>query len=325
MCTSIFQIACDGTHVLSRTMDWPTLDVRPTFVPRNYEWQSDFDHRVHKNQYAIVGSAFQLPHRIDMSDGVNEWGLTAQKLTFANGSKRAVERRDDKVQLAPYEFAFWLLGNFRSVAEIEAHIDEVELMADTYSDRKYGQSELHFAVADRTGRMVAIEPTIMPMRIVDDPLGILTNVPNFEKQIDRLTDYMEFTPEFLAGQVPLNTAKVTTGNLSGKSIPPGSYSPSSRFIRAAYFKERANQPFNEDDAIISSWHLLDGVAVPRNTDHQQTYSVYRAAAVCESRTYYFEPYNRESIVKLQLTDDMLAWQKPVFYDVADELQVTSVR
>ncbi|GEK29194.1 linear amide C-N hydrolase [Furfurilactobacillus siliginis] len=325
MCTSIFQIAVDGTHVLARTMDWSTMDNRPVFVPRNYSWQSDFDHQEHVNKYALVGSGFQLKNRIDLSEGVNEWGLTAQKLTFANGSQHAEARRNDIVQLAPYEFQFWLLGNFRSVADVEAHIDEVELMADTFSDRKYGQSELHFAVADKTGRMVAIEPTELPMRVVNNPLGVLTNVPNFERQIERLQTYMEFTPDFLAGQVPLNTAKVTTGNLSGKSIPPGSYSPSSRFIRAAYFKERANQPLDEDGAIISSWHLLDGVAVPRNTDHQQTYSVYRAAAACESRTFYFEPYNRESIVKLQLTDDMLAWTQPVFYDVTDALTVTSVK
>ncbi|GAB6092776.1 linear amide C-N hydrolase [Furfurilactobacillus curtus] len=324
MCTSIFQIAVDGTHVLSRTMDWPTLDNTPAFVPRGYQWQSDFDHRQYTNQYAMVGGAFQRPERIDLSDGVNEWGLTAQKLTFANGFKHAEIKRTDRVQLAPYEFAFWLLGNFHSIAEIEAHINEIELMADTFSDHKFGRPELHFAVADRTGRMVAIEPTTIPMRIVDDPLGILTNVPNFERQIDRLNDYMTFTPAFLAEQVPLNTAKVTTGNLSGKSIPPGSYSPSSRFIRAAYFKERANQPLDEAGAIISSWHLLDGVAVPRNTDHQQTYSVYRAAAVCESRAYYFEPYNRETITKLQLTDDMLTWKEPVFYPVENDLTVETL-
>ena len=104
----------------------------------------------------------------------------------------------------------------------------------------------------------------MPMRIIENPLGIVTNVPHFERQIERLKDYVNFTDEFNQGQVPLNTAKVTTGNLSGKSIPSGSYSPGARFIRAAYFKERANQPIDETQAIVSSWHLLDSVSVPRN-------------------------------------------------------------
>ncbi|MGV0168226.1 linear amide C-N hydrolase [Furfurilactobacillus sp. WILCCON 0119] len=324
MCTSIFQIACDGTHVLSRTMDWPVLANQPAFIPRNYQWESDFDGQTHTNRYAMVGSAFQDGHRIDLSDGVNEWGLTAQKLTFANGAELAVSRRDDRVQLAPYEFVFWLLGQFRSVDEVIDHLADVQLMAATYSNRDYGRPELHFAVADRTGKMVAIEPTTIPMRVVADPLGILTNVPNFERELDRLGQYVTFTPDFLAGTVPLNTPKVTTGNLSGKAIPPGSYSPSSRFIRAAYFKERADQPADEAAAIVSSWRLLDGVAVPKNTDHQQTYSVYRAAAVCESRTLYFEPYHRGALVKLQLTTEMLSWTTPVFYPVADELTVMSL-
>ena len=55
-------------------------------------------------------------------------------------------RNQGKVQLAAYEFIFWLLGNFRTVAEIEEHLGEVELMSEKNSDTKYGNPELHFAV-----------------------------------------------------------------------------------------------------------------------------------------------------------------------------------
>ncbi|GAK47640.1 penicillin V acylase related amidase [Secundilactobacillus oryzae JCM 18671] len=321
MCTSILQIAKDGTHFLSRTMDWHRMGSMPLFSPRQYEWKSVYNNHTYYNKYALIGGGGPHDDEIDVSDGINEWGLSVQKLTFTNGSKLSVKRNDDKVQLAPFELPFYLLGNFKSVAEIEAHIDEIELMGDEEADRKYGHPELHFTVLDKTGRIVVIEPTTQPMAIKNNPLGILTNSYNFEKQISQLSDYMEFTPEFKNGTVPLNTPKVTTGNFSGKKVPTGSFTPGSRFIRAAYDKERANIPANEEEAVVSSWHLLNGVSVPRSTDHRSTYSIYRAGTSSESLTYYFEPYDRMSIVKLQLTPEMLTWTKPKFYSVVDDLVV----
>lgn len=321
MCTSIYQVAIDGTHVLSRTMDWPTLESSPVFIPRNFKWHSVYDHHEYSNPYAFIGGGKVTPNRSDVSDGVNEYGLCAQKLTFANGTQYSEQRNDSKIQLASFEFVFWALGHFKSVLDLEQNIEQIELMTETFSDLKYGKPELHFAFTDTTGRTIVLEPTQIPMRIIENPLGIVTNVPHFERQIERLKDYVNFTDEFNQGQVPLNTAKVTTGNLSGKSIPPGSYSPGARFIRAAYFKERANQPIDETQAIVSSWHLLDSVSVPRNTEHQSTYSVYRAATVAESKSYYFQSYHREGIVKLVLRPEMLSWTEPKVYEVKDELAV----
>ena len=238
MCTSIYQVTRDHTHLLARTMDWPVLAVSPLFVPRHFRWMTAFDYRVYENRYAMVGGGSLSASRIDVSDGVNEHGLMAQKLTFDNGAHYQDERRADKVQLAAYEFIFWVLGNFRSVQDLIDHLDEVELMSEKNSDTKYGNPELHFALADRTGRIVVIEPSQTPLKVIDNPLGVVTNSPDFERQLAQMERYVEFTPEFKNGRVPLNTPRVTTGRLSGKTNPPGYYSPSARFVRAAYLKER---------------------------------------------------------------------------------------
>ena len=42
MCTSVSVISEDGTHVMGRTMDWYDLYVKPTYVPRGYQWNSAF-------------------------------------------------------------------------------------------------------------------------------------------------------------------------------------------------------------------------------------------------------------------------------------------
>ena len=325
MCTSIYQVTGDHTHLLARTMDWPVLAVSPLFVPRRFRWATAFDHRVYENRYAMIGGGSLSASRIDVSDGVNEHGLMAQKLTFDNGAHYQDARRADKVQLAAYEFIFWVLGNFRSVQDLVDHLDEVELMSEKNSDTKYGKPELHFALADRTGRVVVVEPSQTPMRVIENPLVVVTNSPDFDRQLTQMERYVDFTADFKAGRVPLNTTRVTTGRLSGKANPPGYYSPSARFIRAAYLKERSDVPADEATGLISEWHLLDSVTVPQNRRHQQTYSVYRAVTVAESRSYYFQSYHRGDITKLQLTDNMLAWTKPKVYHVPDRLTVREVK
>ncbi len=325
MCTSIHLVARDLTHVLARTMDWPRLAVAPVFVPRGYQWRSPFDHRGYTNQYALIGGGTQQATRIDISDGVNEHGLCVQKLTFTNGARLQTERRADRIQLAPFELGFWLLGNCRSVADVQARLGEIELMADTQSETKYGYPELHFALSDPTGAIAVLEPMTTPLRLRANPLGVVTNSPDFDEQLRRLQAYVDFTPEFLAGRVALNTPRVTTGKLSGKQIPPGSYSPGGRFIRAAYMKERVDQPADGDEALLTAWRLLDGVSVPQSSRHQPTYSVYRSAMLPESRRYYFQAYHQAQPVCLRLTDAMLSAPAPRFFPVADQFVVPELR
>lgn len=96
MCTSILQIAKDGSHILARTMDWHVMRSMPLFVPRGYRWQSLFDNQPYVTKYALIGGSGPHDHEIDVSDGVNERGLSIQKLTFANGShlcQRVTPRR----------------------------------------------------------------------------------------------------------------------------------------------------------------------------------------------------------------------------------------
>lgn len=322
MCTSIYSIAYDGTHVLGRTMDWHNLGAAPVFVPRQYQWRSVFDDQPYQNQYAIIGSGGAHDAEIDISDGINEYGLSVQKLTFTNGARFDQIAKTDKTSLAPFELPLYLLGHYQSIADIEAHIDEIQMMSGENAVRPYGHPELHFVAADATGRIVAIETSHQPLKIIENPLGILTNAYNFDRQINQLKDYMTFTADFENGTVPLNTARVTTGNFSGKKIPAGSYTPSSRFIRAAYYKERTDRPQDAEANLVSVWHILNSVSVPQSTAYQQNYSVYRAATCTETLSYYYEPYNRLGIVKLQLTDEMLQWNKPKFYHVTNRVKAT---
>ncbi len=326
MCTSIFQIGQqDGAHVLARTMDWPHLGAKPVFVPRNYAWHSVFDNSVYHTKYAVLGTGGQHDSEIDISDGVNEYGMAVQKLTFTNGSQLVEEPTPGDIHLAPFELSFYLLSQFKSVQEIVDNIEEIQLMADTHSLLKYDHSELHFSAANPTGRIVVVEPVTHPIEVIENPLGIVTNSNHFDRQIEQLSKYVEYTPEFLNHTVPLNTPRVTTGNPSGKLIPPGSYTPGSRFIRAAYLKERIDLPNNEDEAVDNCWHLLDSVNVPKSKAHQPTFSVYRAAVCCDSKNYYFQSYYQKSVYKIEFPKERINDKEVHFYQTDDRISFETLR
>ncbi len=322
MCTSILQVAQDGTHLFSRTMDWHELESGPLFSPRKYHWVEDFDRRVLTNKYAIVGVGRKKENAIDMSDGINECGLSVQKLTFRNGTKLFDQPKPDYEQLAPYEVPFFMLGRYSSVADILAHLDEIRLMSGKNAAIPYGYPELHYAATDPTGRIVIIEPTVQPMNVIENAIGVVTNAFDFPHQVERLQKYLNFKPDLFSKKVPTVQARISTGSFAGKKVPPSSYTPTGRFMRAAYYKEKTDQPINEEQSLISSWHLLNSVTVPKMSKYQQTYSVYRSAAAIESRSYYFEPYNRLGVSRYRLTDDMLEWKHPHFFDINDQLDIT---
>lgn len=317
MCTSVSVISEDGTHVMGRTMDWYDLYVKPMYIPREYQWKSAFDNKKYTNKYAIVGGGFQDNNYIDLSDGVNECGLMAQKLTFSNGAQLVDDKHDDKIQLEAYEFVTYILGNFSSVTEVEEDIEKIELMSNVINNTKHGGSELHFSLSDESGRNIVVEPSQHPMRIIDNPLGVVTNMPKFERQLAKLENYMEFTDEFKENSIKYGKFHVTTGKLGGKKTPPGSYSPSQRFIRASYLKELVDKPKTRDEAASLAFGILDTVSIPKSKAHRPTYTVYRAVTVSEDRTYYYQANGQATVSGIKLDEELMQNTEPIVFNVSN--------
>lgn len=297
MCTSFQMKSSDGSLLFARTMDWHTFSAGPLVLPQNYTWRAVYDGKLITNPYAILGVGRNAPeHHADISDGVNEFGLACQKLTFSNISEYADEAVSGKIQLAAFEFVMWLLGHCRSVAEIREKISDVQLMTDRFSKMKYGRNDLHFSATDPTGQMINIEPRNGSLTIIDNPIGVVTNAPKFEKEIEKLTTYMDLVAE------PEGLNHISTGNFSGKPVFPGGFTPTARFIRAAIFKERAVTPKNEQENVVETWHILNGVTVPKSDGRSDTYTVYRSAVDVKSRRLYFQRYDDLAVTSYRFPD-----------------------
>ncbi|GAB2024085.1 linear amide C-N hydrolase [Lactovum odontotermitis] len=302
MCTSIKMQAADGGLLFARTMDWHA-DFHPAAltVPQNYAWKSVYKGEPIINSYAVLGVGRDLPGlHADISDGVNEHGFSIQKLTFSNKSEYASfvpDKSGGLQQLAPFEFVLWALGNCSSVADLAAKLDGISLMTDEYSNYKFGRNDLHFAACDRTGRMVSIEPLDGKLTVVENPIGVVTNAPRFEREIEKLGTYLDLADLAEEASGP---NKISTGNFSGKPVWPGGFTPTSRFIRAAVLRERAVFPDNEQANVIETWHVLNSVTVPRSDGRSEISTIYRSAVALDSCTLYLQKYDDFGISSYKL-------------------------
>ncbi len=303
MCTSFQMHSRDGGLMFARTMDWRAFEASPMNLPRGYQWQSVYNGQTIENTYAVlgVGARKARPH-VDLSDGVNEFGLAAQKLTFSNHSEYADEAVSGKIQLAGFELVLWILGNCRSVADLREKISNVQLMTDLFSTYKFGRNDLHFSATDPTGMMVNIEPRGGQLVIIDNPVGVVTNAPKFEREVEKLATYMDIKPLTNLSVNPSNPNRISSGNFSGKPVFPGGFTPTSRFMRAAIFKERAIFPAEEQENVIETWHILDGVTVPKSDGRSDTYTIYRSAVAVDSRTLYFQRYDDLGVSTFQFPE-----------------------
>lgn len=288
MCTSIQMKAADGSVLFARTMDWHFSAPHPIELPAGYAWRTVYNGKIVQNQYAILGighvTAGDSGHA-DISDGMNTAGLAAQKLTFSNASEYAVAADNDKIQLAAFEFVMWLLGNCASVAEISEKLENVQLMTDEFSAYKFGRNDLHFAATDLTGRMVRIEPLDGKLQVFENPVSVMTNAPKFDREVAKLTDYLELT-ENTSG---IN--RISTGSFRGKLAMPGGFTPTARFVRATVLKDHAITPADSRENLIETMHILNAVTVPKSETRSDTYTIYRSAVDLQQQKLYYQSYD----------------------------------
>jgi choloylglycine hydrolase len=307
--------AGDGSHLFSRTMDWHHDDARPLFVPRGYTWSSLFDSHRHTGKYAVLGVGFPHTKHVDVSDGVNEAGLSVQKLTFQNATNYATGRGASPIQLAPFEFALWALTNAGSVAELLDLLPAVTLMTSAEADFDYGPSELHFAATDRTGRFVVIEPSRMPMVVIDNPLNVMTNAVDFHREVDRLQEYMHLAGDWT--KLPFNQNRVSTGKFTGVKPAPSTFTPTARFVRTMINKERLDLFADEREGLVAAWHVLNNVTVPAQHERSDTYTVYRSAVGLESRRLYFQTYQDMVVHRIDFPRDFENLREVLVYPDPD--------
>ena len=268
-CTGIGLKAKDGGYVMARTMEWAGGYVPYGYVaiPRGEEIVSYTPGGQNglrfKAKYGVVGIAPQQKEFI--IEGLNETGLSAGLFYFPKYGKYAPYRKEDNGRtLADLQFVSWALSQFASIDQLKEAVKGINVVSVAVGG---DSSTVHWRIGDKTGRQVVLEFIDGNAVFYENPIGVLTNGPEFSWHLTNLNNYVNLYP----GAAPnVKWGNMTLSPISGGSGAlglPGDMTSPSRFVRIAYFKATAPQQDSTYKTVLQCFHILNNFDIPIGVEH----------------------------------------------------------
>jgi choloylglycine hydrolase len=317
-CTGIRLVAKDGGVVAARTLEFG-LDLHSNVlvVPAGTALTGTLPDGgkgiSYTTKYGFLGANAEGMNVI--LDGLNDHGLYVGLFYFPDYASYPDATKDNAAHaMAPYEYANWLLGNFATIDEVKANFNKVALVPVALDAMKQ-VPPVHFVVFDRSGKSAVIEPLDKTLKIFDNPLGVVTNSPNFEWHMTNLRNYVNLTATNVP---PLGLGGITLaqfGQGSGLRGLPGDFTPPARFVRAVAFSQSAIPSDTAEQAVLQAFHILNNFDIPygavRDTQGGQMhaeYTTWTSASDLKNLRWYFRTYGDQSIHSVDLTKTLAAAQ-----------------
>lgn len=216
-------------------------------------------------KYAILGMllpAIPGAKQQSMVDGMNDQGLSVSVPAQNNTKAPPIVTKDPQKILSAADITTWMLGNFKSTAEVRAALQsDVEFWLPNLPLFDNVSMPIHFAVFDKTGDAIVLEFMNGKKSVYDNPVGVLTNGPEFPWHLTNLVNYTQ-------SNVDQNTAqfgklKVATPDAGiAASMLPSSQTAIGRFVKAAYYVNYVKKADTPDKAVLTLGHIMNNFDRP---------------------------------------------------------------
>jgi len=208
------------------------------------------------------GSTFG-PGDLKVIEGLNDAGLTfsVQSYPKAAGPQAPVDASE--AALAAADIGAWVLGQFATVAEVKAALATQAVLLTPVPILGGLPMPFHYSVHDTSGASLVIEFHEGVRTVYDNPVGVMTNAPQFAWHLTNLNNYAF-----------LNNVDHSTGRFNGYDVAqpgsgiakaglPGTDTSVDRFIRAAYYAQFAEKQADPDKAVQMVAHIMNNFDRPR--------------------------------------------------------------
>ena len=320
MCTAATYKTKD--FYFGRTLDYEfSYGDEIVITPRNYPFKF-LENESINNHYAIICMSCVIDYYPLYYDAVNEKGLGMAGLNFV-GNAYYREKIDGKDNVSQFEFIPWILSQCITVKEAKELINNINLLNIPFNDN-LPLAQLHWIISDKL-ESITVEPLKDGIKIYENPVGVLTNNPTFDKQMFNLNNYMG-----LSTKNPENkfAQKLDLENYSrgmGALGLPGDLSSQSRFVRVAFTKMNSISKDSEKESVSQFFHILNSVDQQRGCcevdDGKYEITIYTSCCNTDKGIYYYTTYDNHQITQVDMHKENLDSDKLIKYSLIKEEQI----
>ena len=315
MCTAITLQSMQGDNFLGRTMDFShSIEPGVYVIPRNYEWYSLATTKKYIDNYSFICMGQETDGMLGFFDGVNERGFAAAVLYFAGYAYYDLPT-NDKEQIAALDFLHYILGCCSSVDDLRVLLKNVYIVGIQDPVTKTA-APLHWIATDKSGKCVVIEQTKTGLEVIDNPIGVMANSPDFNWHMTNLRNYMNVSTNQQKEVHWENVSLTPFGQGAGTTNLPGGFTSPERFVRTAFLKTHVQVPKNWSEALMTCFHIMNNVFIPKGivvtdkgADDYTKYIAFMNTNTCE---YYFKTYENNQILRASLWNHNIHSTQPIF-------------
>lgn len=314
MCTGINLKTKD--QYFGRNLDLEyRFNEKVAITPRNYNIKNI------NIKYAMIGMATVEDNYPLYAEAANEKGLAMAGLYFPNNAYYN-ESMKNKINLAPYEFILYILGNYKSVKEVKEIINDINITNIPFNN--FPLADLHWMISDDNDCIV-VEQVKEGLKVYDNKIGVLTNNPQFSYHLTNINNYINLSPKNEENNFSDKISLVNYGQGMRTIGLPGDSSSSSRFIRASFNKLNSVCNDDEESSVTQFFHILDSVAMVRGSviteENNYDITTYSCCINTTKGIYYYKTYNTNQITAIKLNSINMNDNKLSIYELIEKQQI----
>lgn len=276
-CTSLTYTDANGGVYLGRTLELSAaLPYQLMYVPAGHDFRSEVPGRrtlTYKSKYPLFGVT--MPDRLPTAasplgvgdlkllEGFNDQGLTFSMLSFPSAAGPQDSVAMTRRILSAADLGSWILAQHATVAELKQALARQPVMLAPIAALGNTLPPFHYVAHDRSGASIVIEFNKGKMSVHDNPVGVMTNGPEFNWHLTNLANYTflnnidQATATFGSLKVNQPDSGIATAGLPASNTSVG------RFIRAAYYSKFAEKVADPVTAVRTVAHIMNNFDRPK--------------------------------------------------------------
>jgi choloylglycine hydrolase len=179
-------------------------------------------------------------------------------------------------------------------------------------------------IADQKEAIV-VESVKEGLKVHDNPVGVMTNNPPFDKQLFFLSNYMNLSPEPARNAFAKEIGLEEYSRGMGAIGLPGDLSSASRFAKAAFTRMNAVSGSSEAESVSQFFHILGSVEQQRGCvhlgNHKYEITIYSSCCNMDKGIYYYRTYENPQVTAVKLFAEDLSGKELFRYPLRKEMQI----